>query len=83
MDKQFAIHNLEEAKEHLDGIIDELKKSKNLEPLLNGYLNASFREVYWHINKIWNGRIMSQSDIDKSYDAAFDRLCNFPSDLEL
>jgi Holliday junction resolvase RusA-like endonuclease len=81
--EKYAIFNLEEAKKHLDKIIEELRKSKNLELLTDGSLSAYFQELYWHINKVWNGRKMEQKDIDNTHDEEFDELCDFPKDLDL
>ena len=82
MDKQFAIHNLEEANEHLENLINELKTSKNLDDL-DGELMALVLEIYWHIYKFWNGRKIDQEIIDNSHDDKFDKLCEFPNDLNL
>ena len=72
--KEYALSNLKEAREHLDDIIRQLEQSRNLEPLRNGYLIAYFNEVYWHINRVWNCRNISQEKIDRSYNEEFDEL---------
>jgi hypothetical protein len=77
-----TILNLAEAKEHHENLINELRTCKNLNDL-DGELFATMQEIYWHINKVWNGRKMDQKDIDNSNDDKFDRLCNFPIDLKL
>jgi hypothetical protein len=41
------------------------------------------QEIYWHINKVWNGRNFTQEKIDSSYDKDFDNLCKFPDDLDI
>ena len=81
MDKNFAIQNLKEAKEHLEEIIEELKKSKNIKEI-DGELRASFLELYWHINKVWNARNISQENINNSTEEQFDEWCRFPEDIE-
>ncbi len=81
MKKEYALSNLKEASEHLDDIIRQLEQSHNLELLKNGYLTAYFREVYWHINRVWNCRNMPQTKIDNSNNKEFDEFCRFPDDL--
>ena len=81
MNENYAIHNLEEAKEHLEAIINELKKTKDLGEI-DGDLRASFLELYWHINKVWNAKNISQQDIDNSTEEQFDEWCKFPKDME-
>ena len=82
MDRDYAIFNLEEAKEHLENLIDELKGKKDVS-VLDGELMAAVQEIYWHINKVWNGRKKDQKEIDASNDDQFDKLCDFPVDLNL
>ena len=83
MRKEYAIYNLKEAKEHLVDIIRLLEESHNLEPLKNGFLRASFNEVYWHINKVWNCRNFPQKQIDDSDNDKYDKFCDFPKDLDI
>jgi len=82
MDKNYAIANLEEAREHIADLINELKTSKDLNEL-DGLLLATVQEIYWHINKVWNGRNLDQKSLDQTHDDAFDELCGFPKDLKL
>lgn len=82
MDKKYAIHNPEETKEHLEALINELKATKNLSALEEELL-ATFQEIYWHLNKVWNGRKTDQKIINQLNDEEFDNLCKFPNDLNL
>ena len=82
MKKDYAIWSLKEAQEHLDSIIEILQESHNLEPLRDGYLQAYFNEVYWHINRVWNCRNTPQRTIDDATEGDFDRLCQFPKDID-
>jgi len=82
MENNYAIRNLKEAQEHLGEIIKILENSNNLEPLRNGYLSAYFREVYWHINCVWNCRNMPQEVIDRANGDDYDKLCDFPKDID-
>jgi len=82
MKKNYAIQNLKEAREHLDSIIEILEKSRNLKPLRNGYLLAFFNEVYWHLNRIWNCRNLPQEFIDNANGDDWDKLCQFPKDID-
>ncbi|MHC4758792.1 MAG: hypothetical protein ACYTE8_09055 [Planctomycetota bacterium] len=83
MKKEYAIQDLKEAREHLDEIIEILEKSHNLEPLTNEYLLAYFNEVYWHINRVWNCRNTPQKVIDDAQDDDWDKLCQFPKDVDV
>ena len=82
MKKIYALRNLKEAKEHIGEIIDILEESRNLEPLKNEYLLAFFNEVYWHINRVWNCRNISQETIDNADGKNWDKLCQFPKDID-
>jgi len=82
MKKNYAIQNLKEARGHLDSIIEILEKSRNLKPLRNGYLLAFFNEVYWHLNRIWNCRNLPQEFIDNANGDDWDKLCQFPKDID-
>ncbi|MHC4618003.1 MAG: hypothetical protein ACYTEQ_09640 [Planctomycetota bacterium] len=82
MKKDYAIRNLKEAREHLDSIIEMLEKSHKLEPLRNEYLWAYFNEVYWHINRVWNCRDTPQEVIDDANGDDWDKLCQFPKDID-
>ena len=82
MKKDYAIRNLREAQEHIGEIIDVLERSHNLEPLRDGYLLAFFDEVYWHINRVWNCRNVPQATIDQAQGEEWDKLCQFPKDVD-
>ena len=82
MKKDYAIQNLKEAQEHIEEIIEVLEKSRNLEPLKNGYLQAFFNSVYWHINSVWNCRNTPQKVIDNATDDDFDKFCQYPKDVD-
>ncbi len=81
MDIDFAITNLDEAREHLENLVQKLKKSGKVGEIDGLYL-ADMLEIYWHINKVWNTRKIPQIDIDNASQEQIDTWFRFPTDME-
>lgn len=82
MKLEYAIWNLNEASEHIESLITELKKGRSIREL-NGYCLAWVQEIYWHLNRVWNARGVPQAKIDAESGELFDEWCRIPKDLDL
>ena len=85
MNKNFALRNLDEARESLDRIIKGLEESANatLRDELDADLYADVLEMYMKLNKVWNVWHASQEEIDRSTQEQFEEWCKFPKDIDI
>ena len=79
MKKEYALFNLTEAKQAIEQLIENMKSDPEYD--FGNYI-VDMQNIYWHINRAWNGRKfdMTSSDLTDEMDDAF---IQFPTDLVL
>jgi len=75
LNRRYLLHNLQEAREHLDAAILKVKAGNQ------AGLEAWFPWIYRKLNRAWNCRHMKERERDTETDAEFEAACRFPADL--
>ena len=79
MIKNYALFNLQEAKEAIEQLMADMQSDPDYD---QANYTVDMQHIYWHINSAWNGR-----DFDSSKSALtaerFDTFIQFPADLSL
>ena len=68
------VTNLEEAKEHLESLIDDLVKGECVEEVDFGVYVG---HIYAHLNRVWNSRNLDRQLADEEWSV----FSQFPSDI--
>lgn len=78
MKKDYVLFHLEEAKEALGALINEINNDQEYEI---GNFTVDLQHLYWHINSSWNGKHKSMGDDFTEQEIESYR--EFPKDLVL
>jgi hypothetical protein len=69
------LYELDDAKEHLESLIEEMTKSKDFDEIDFG---IALRHIYSHLNRAWNAK----DHIGEVSTEDFDNYSNMPTDLK-
>ncbi len=78
MNTEFILFHLQDAKEELDNLIEEMLKQSDYS---EGSLSAAMQHIYHHINTAWNGR--NSLPNEEETEEMFYKRRKFPSDIDL
>lgn len=82
MNKEFILFNLNEAKESIEKMIEEINIDKEYCDNDVVYMN-DMQHLYWHINTAWNARFSTEKESAECTQENFDSWNEFPTDMIL
>jgi hypothetical protein len=77
MNKESILSDLLEAREELDGMIEEVRKDTDF--IFDSYY-VQMQHIYHHLNTAWNSRKESEDRIERCSREDFENWRKFPSD---
>lgn len=80
MNKDYLLYNLQEAKEQLYQIIQDLKNNSDYD---FGEYIVDMTHLYHHINTAWNAKDSTETESNNCTDEDFYKWRQFPKDIYL
>ena len=80
MQKDYILFHLNEAKEALDEIINDLKSNSEYD---TPEFEVDIQHLYHHINTAWNSKFASNKEIEECSGEDFNKWRDFPTDIEM